>query len=164
VAPLIAWNVIQNLLLAGRLDDAERELDAAERLFPGLHFLTFYHGIVAWQQGRGDEAIAHLRGCTADMPLAAGFAGAACYHFGRNAEGDEVVAEMRARQQVTHLSVAMFALVAVARGDTAAAIAHLREGRRRRDSFFVQFRASIQLLNLPIAPELQAELARLGFR
>jgi hypothetical protein len=60
--------------------------------------------------------------------------------------------------------VAMFALVAVARGDTAAAIAHLREGRRRRDSFFVQFRASIQLLNLPIAPELQAELARLGFR
>jgi adenylate cyclase len=160
VAPLIAWNVIQNLILAGRLDDAEREIDAAEQLFPGLYFLLFFRGIAAWQRGRGDEAIAHLRACTEEMPLAAGFAGAACYHFGHTAEGDEVVAEMRAR----HLSAALFALVEVARGDTAAAIAHLREGRRRRDGFFVQFRASIQMLALPVAPELQAEMQRLGFR
>jgi len=166
LSPIVRWNFVQNLFVAGRLEEAEREIESGLRLFPGAYFLLFFKGLIAWTRGDGAQAIAALDTATraaGDEPgFLPFFLTAACYRFDEPGRGDELFTRVRERAEREHVSAAWFALIDLCRGNEPEAIRWLRSGRQNRDGWFASFRVTTEALRIPTSPEFIEEMERLG--
>jgi adenylate cyclase len=167
LAPLVRWNVIQNLWFGGHLDEADAEARATLELFPDAYFPHFFLGMTALSRGAEGAAIAALEETLARLgrsPLVLGYLVATLHHFGHEQRAATLYEEIRQRAESEHVSAGVFVLVNVARGDTAEAVRWLRAGRAQRDGTFSQLKTVLRAMPLRIEPDLAAEFDRLGFR
>jgi adenylate cyclase len=164
---LVLFNVLQNLVLAERYDELEREAAAITATFGDQAFVDFFRGVAAMRQGRGPEALQLLERAADGLERAShvvAFLASACHVFGETERGDALFDELMRRAKTEHVSRGVLALVHVARGQTTDAIALLRRMQKGRENFFAQFRAALDMLPVTPEPALLDELKRLGFR
>ncbi len=167
LAPLFRWNVMQDLWIAGRLDEADAEARATLQLFPDAYYAHLFLGMTAWRRGNEAEAIAGVQkavDAVGPVPLITSQLAAVYYHFGRRDKGDEILDQLRRRAETEQVSSGAFFVIHAARGDTDEAIRCLRAGRANRDGFFCQLKTWIRATPDPLDPRLAEEFDRLGFR
>jgi adenylate cyclase len=167
LAGLFRWNVMQNLVIAGRLDEMEEEAVRTLELFPDAYFVDFFRGYAAWRRGDSDAAISGVKraiDALGPVPIIAAHLGAIHYYFGRPVEGDAILDWMRERARIGHVSAGAFVTLHAARGDIDEAIHWLRLGHERRDGFFCQLRGLLDGSPMPIHPRIAEEMERVGFR
>jgi TolB-like protein len=166
LAPLFRWNVVQNLWLGARLDEAHAEAAAALELYPDVYVLHVFTGLIAWSKGSEEDALAALERAV-DLaggdPTFTAVLTAACYYFAVQPRAELLFATLQDRAERGHISAAWVALIHLCRNDSNAAIRWLRTGRENGDAFYAMFRVCIEALHIPIDRETETELDRLGF-
>jgi hypothetical protein len=158
---------MQNLWIAGRLDETDAEAHATLQLFPDAYFAHFFLGLTAWRRGDPAGAVAGAQKAVdalGPVPVIVSHLAAMYYYFDQAEQGDEILAMLRRRASESYVSSGAFAVIHVARGEIDEAIRWLRIGRANRDSFFCQLKTLITHTPLPMDPRLAEQFDRLGFR
>jgi TolB-like protein len=167
LAPLFRWNVMQDLWLARRLGETEREARETLQLFPDAYYAHFFLGMAAWLRNNEAEAVAGVQraiDALGPVPLITSQLAAVYYSFGRREKGDEILQQLHRRAEQQQVSSGAFFVTYAARGDIDEAIRWLRAGRANRDGFFCQLKTWIHATPGVTDPRLDVEFDLLGFR
>ncbi|MEX2284750.1 MAG: tetratricopeptide repeat protein, partial [Gemmatimonadota bacterium] len=111
LAPLVRWGIMQDLWIAGRLDESDDEARATLQLFPDAYFAHFFLGLTAWRRGDAAGAIAGAQKAVdalGPVPVIVSHLAAMYYYFDQAEPGDEILAMLRRRAAEAYVSSGAF--------------------------------------------------------
>ena len=161
-------HVAHELVWAGRLEEAEDELQRIERLHPGYWFNTYSRGLIAWVRGEGGEAIARLEeaveqtGWMSDLLIA--ILHAAHYRFGSRDRAAEIFKVLEEPKGEFETAAFSFAFTHLLCGDNDQGLRWLAKAHDAHDGLFVAIKVVLERLNASISDEVLAQLNAWGIR